>query len=107
MAIDDTLYRFYVRYKDHGSPYSDWNKLCHNDYGNAKGASERVLNRPWNKSSSTDKLQFGLYVIYRFRNNIFHGNKEIIEWLGNRPQIEDCVMVLLKLTEQHDRMSPQ
>ena len=107
LAIDDILHRFYVRYKDHSSPYSDWNNLCHNDSWEAKSTPERVLNRPWDKSSSTDKLHFGLYVIYRFRNNIFHGNKQIFEWLRNRPQIEDCVMVLLKLTEQHDKKSHQ
>ena len=107
LAIDDILRRFYDRYKDRNLPESNWASLCQNDHWEAKSTSERVLNQPWNKSKPTDKLQFGLYVIYRFRNNIFHGNKKIFEWLQNRPQIEDCVMVLLKLTEQYDRMSPQ
>ena len=104
MDIDAILNKFYDRYKERNSPYSNWNGLCHDDYGEAKSNAERVLNKDWNKSGPVAKLQFGLYVIYRFRNNIFHGNKTIFEWLRNREQIEDCVMVLLRLTEFHEKM---
>ena len=69
-----------------------------------KSSAERVLNKDWSKCDPVAKLQFGLYVIYRFRNNIFHGNKTIFEWLNNREQIEDCVIVLLRLTEFYDKI---
>lgn len=32
-----------------------------------------------------------LIVIYRFRNNIFHGNKGVKSWLGFREQINLCI----------------
>ena len=101
MQIDSILKTFYVRYEHRYN--SNWDSLCHDDDSKAKSVAERVLNRDWNISGIVDKLQFGLYVIYRFRNNIFHGNKSVLEWLNNQPQIEDSVMVLLKLTEFHDK----
>lgn len=104
MCIDDILKRFYDRYTDRNSPDSHWNSLCQNDLGEVVSQAERVLNQPWNKSKPVEKIQFGLYVIYRFRNNIFHGNKTVLEWLRNKPQIEDCVLVLLRLTEFHDKL---
>ena len=103
MQIDGILKKFYDRYGNRHKPYSNWDSLCHDDYGKAKQVAERVLNNDWDNTGAVDKLQFGLYVIYRFRNNIFHGNKSVLEWLNNQPQIEDSVMVLLKLTEFHDK----
>ena len=107
MDIDVILKKFYERYKDRNSPNSNWNGLCHDDSSRAKSNAERVLNIGWNRSDSVAKLQFGLYVIYRFRNNIFHGNKQIFEWLHNREQIEDCIRVLLSLTVFYEKTKKQ
>ena len=38
-----------------------------------------------------------LVVVYRFRNNIFHGNKGVDSWLQYRPQIEKCTNVMQHL----------
>ena len=37
---------------------------------------------------------FLTFVVYRFRNNIFHGNKRVDAWLRFQPQIQDCIRVM-------------
>ncbi|MGC2062309.1 MAG: hypothetical protein WA610_04975 [Thermodesulfovibrionales bacterium] len=43
-----------------------------------------------------------LIVIYRFRNNIFHGNKGVRSWLYYREQINLCINAMQSLIPSHN-----
>jgi len=45
--------------------------------------------------SEEEIIRFGLFVIYRYRNNIFHGMKEAINFKQYTKEIEDCVNLLI------------
>ena len=47
--------------------------------------------------TNQEKLSFVLYVVYRYRNNIFHGSKGVESWLQFSPQIESCVKVMIEI----------
>jgi hypothetical protein len=42
-----------------------------------------------------DKIKFGLFVIYRYRNNIFHGNKKILSWINYKEEIKRCIKMMI------------
>ena len=46
------------------------------------------------KLTASDQLYLVLFTAYRYRNNIFHGNKGVSSWLQYDEQIEICTTVL-------------
>jgi len=72
------------RYQDD----TNWKNLIHKDncefFSNLRG-------RKANDLELTEKIRFVFYVIYRFRNNIFHGNKGVQSWLLYEEQINQCI----------------
>ena len=44
--------------------------------------------------SESDMIFMLVFVIYRFRNNIFHGNKGVGSWLQYKEQIKWCFTVM-------------
>ena len=53
-----------------------------------------VLEKPFNEARREDLIYFIVIVIYRYRNNIFHGNKGVKSWLKYREQIEHCIAAM-------------
>ena len=45
------------------------------------------------------KIQLLLFVIYRYRNNIFHGNKSIEKWIDYKDQINKCLYGMMKIAD--------
>jgi hypothetical protein len=41
--------------------------------------------------SFSEKIYFSMGVVYRYRNNIFHGNKKVDSWLQYRDCISKCI----------------
>lgn len=56
-----------------------------------------LLSRPIKTLSETERLYFLISVVYRYRNNIFHGSKGVESWLKYKPQIEHCTRVMQEL----------
>lgn len=48
-------------------------------------------------NSHDERLLFLIYIIYRFRCNIFHGNKEIFDWKNNKTPINHCCKALIQI----------
>jgi hypothetical protein len=44
--------------------------------------------------SFSEKIYFSMGVVYRYRNNIFHGNKKVDSWLKYREFILKCIGVM-------------
>ena len=54
------------------------------------------------KSNSCEKctrLHFLVYIVFRYRNNIFHGNKGSLEWFLYEEPIQKCTEIMLLLLE--------
>lgn len=50
-----------------------------------------------NKYSHCEMLLFLIYIIYRFRCNIFHGNKNIFDWKKDKSPINKCCHALTQI----------
>lgn len=83
---------FHDRYQD--------GQLYKNLLNNKK--SEQIKNDEYNQIRSKnfkalediEKFQFILFVIYRYRNNIFHGNKQVYNWQRYEKQIKKCTKAM-------------
>lgn len=68
-------------------------------WNNSNQYFENILNKNYENLSHTEKTHFILFVVFRFRNNIFHGNKGIQSWLKYNEQIEKCVKIMIRLLD--------
>lgn len=50
----------------------------------------QFLNQPVNDLSLADRTFLVMFVVFRYRNNIFHGNKGVESWLKYEDQIRLC-----------------
>ena len=58
-----------------------------------------IKNKEFSDISNSERCSFLVYVIYRYRNNIFHGNKKIDAWLNFEDQIVKCTESMIILME--------
>lgn len=65
-----------------------------------------LLKRPFTGITADDKLYLLVFVIYRYRNNIFHGNKGVLSWLQYRVQIQHCIQAMQVLVSHAEQISP-
>ena len=56
-----------------------------------------LLARPILSLSPLEKVFLVVSVIFRYRNNIFHGTKGVQSWLVFKPQIEQCIQAMQHL----------
>ncbi len=90
--IDDVVKHSYNRYQDARL----FNNLKHNDN---YATSEAVLGKSYDTLTENEKLEFLMYVIYRYRNNIFHGNKGIQSWVSYSNEIKICIKTMTQLID--------
>lgn len=69
-------------------------KLLHQD--KSKKFSE-IIERNFDNISSTELIFLSVFIVYRFRNNIFHGNKHFQKWTNYEKQIDYCIFLMQKL----------
>lgn len=55
---------------------------------------ESIRHKDFTSLSDFELVYFVIFVVYRYRNNIFHGNKGVASWLEFRPQIKLCIKVM-------------
>jgi len=56
---------------------------------------ETRIKKDFNSLTAEQKCQLLLGVIFRYRNNIFHGNKGVTGWLRYQEQIDMCTRAML------------
>ena len=97
--LDPIINRFFIRYNlsnDENNP-----RLIKlqpekdvNDY------YKRILRKNDFKDVTTqEKISLLLFVIYRYRNNIFHGAKSIDQWSQYTDQINDCLIGMMNIAD--------
>jgi hypothetical protein len=56
--------------------------------------AEIILSKKINDLEESEKVFLLVLVVYRYRNNIFHGNKGVSSWLAYKKQIKLCCEVM-------------
>ena len=90
--LDLIASHFYERYQDSSkyrklisSKSREWNKI------------PKILRTPFNRLYKNEKIFFMIFVVYRYRNNIFHGRKSIKEWNEYLDEIQQCIKFMILL----------
>ncbi|HHK8474829.1 TPA: hypothetical protein ACQYCW_004596, partial [Vibrio parahaemolyticus] len=86
-SIDTAFKYFHYRYQDKSLKAN----LLHTQ--NIK-RFEAILGKNEVQATKYEKVEFLIYVVYRYRNNIFHGNKGVSSWLAFDKQITKCVNLM-------------
>jgi hypothetical protein len=97
--IEAALFHFHTRYqnKEHQR------QLMH---GQACERMDALVHTPLESFSEEDKAFFVALVAYRFRNNMFHGNKGVQSWLQYREQIALCTTSLEQFVSHAELLRP-
>ena len=93
--LDEIILRFFDRYRNKNQHYRDLHvdRMMKTEFDEILGKKKFVYLQP------ADKIKLLLFVIYRYRNNIFHGNKDIRKWASFDEQIKDCLIGMMKLMD--------
>lgn len=78
---------FHIRYQDK----SRYNNLM---YKQKSQHLKDIFLKKINELTDYEIIFMLIFVVYRFRNNIFHGNKGVNSWLQYKEQIELCLSVM-------------
>lgn len=79
---------FHQRYKDRRL----YDNLMHTQPCNK--LESLIYQKKYNALSDEESIFLLVWVIYRYRNNIFHGNKRVRSWLNYQEQIGFCVSAM-------------
>jgi len=77
--------------------YQDNKRYLNLMHGNRHPDMKPLLDRPVDSLSDVEQVHFAVSVVYRYRNNIFHGSKGVTSWLAYKPQINRCTQVMQAL----------
>lgn len=86
--------------------YRDKVHYSHLMHDHASRRMDAVLKRSFPELTESDLLFIVALVAFRFRNNIFHGNKGVASWLRFQPQIKLCIMSMQHLTSHAEQVNP-
>lgn len=96
LNVENIAKHFHTRYQDE----ERYRHLCHQD--NYKDTDE-ILLKPYENITHKEKIILLTYVVYRYRNNIFHGNKGIRTWSNYNKQIQYCLQYMMAIVDCHER----
>lgn len=94
MGIEDDVKYFYNRYQDKARYRNLYYETEQRSY-----SIDKILRKKYELLLSTEKLELMIYVVYRYRNNIFHGSKGIDSWVQYSEQIEKCILFMMKIMD--------
>ncbi len=97
--LDDIAFHFFERYQDnrkymHLAQRQNWNTI------------ERILENQYYELNNYKKTLLMIYIVYRYRNNIFHGIKTIQQWSAFDEEIQRCIEFMVLLGECYDVKRP-
>ena len=99
ITINKATVHFHARYQN-----KRWLKnLLH---AQQSAALKDILAKPVDTLIAQEKIFLVTFVAYRFRNNIFHGNKGVSFWLEYSEQIELCTKIMQVLVSYEEAIVP-
>ena len=99
--LDDIVKYFFDRYNINKGLNNEYYKALQPN-GTVPPEIKAILKNKYYSSLSLfpeKKVMLLLFVIYRYRNNIFHGNKSIERWLDYKKQINYCLFGMMKIAD--------
>ena len=104
MDLGRQLEHFHTRYRD-GKKLGN---LLHDDKTPTAVVDEfkRCLTVEMSNLSARDRIFTVVFVIYRFRNNMFHGNKRAESWLRFREEIGLCTEAMQVFVAHSEKLRP-
>lgn len=104
--LEEIFKKFHLRYQDEKLRKNlCYKNKCNNKECNIFSECEFCIlcNKEYKDIEKDEKIYFLTYIVYRYRNNMFHGNKGLESWLQFKEQIKDCITVMKKLTVLPDK----
>lgn len=103
-AISAPVAHFHQRYKDGGT----LGNLLHDKktLGPVVSEFKRCISTPLSDLGFEDQVFLVSFVVYRFRNNMFHGNKRVQSWLRFREQISLCTFSMQQFVLHSESVIP-
>ena len=99
---EDTVAEYFHQRYQHSNPEQYYYKLLHKTERPAVNTHfDDILEKPFDNLTDQEKLYLMLFVTYRYRNNIFHGNKEITVWSQYKRQIVHCLTFMMSLIDAY------
>ncbi|WDM21272.1 hypothetical protein [Paenibacillus polymyxa] len=65
---------------------------------------DKVASSPLSECSLEQKIHFLLFVLFRYRNNMFHGNKGLVNWLQYDEQIQSCTKTMCLIIDMYEKI---
>jgi hypothetical protein len=65
-----------------------------------------VLDAPFATLKPEERVFLVVLVVTRFRNNIFHGTKEIPSWPKYKPELAHCTAAMQSLVSHQESITP-
>jgi hypothetical protein len=96
----DAANHFHERYQDKKRYGNLMNKktLCLDSIkGEEFKLHSEIRQQKFKLLSAEEIVFFVIFVVFRYRNNIFHGNKSVASWLKYKDQIKLCIKVMQTL----------
>jgi hypothetical protein len=86
--------------------YQDDEHYRHLMHGQPSARMEKILASEFDTLEPRDVIFVVLLVTYRFRNNIFHGNKRVRTWLRYKEQIAHCTAAMQSIVSHAEALHP-
>lgn len=103
--MDDELEEIFKNFHSRYQEKEKRRQLCHKTKCKNKKCNsfsecefKNLCNKEYKDIEKNEKIYFLTYIVYRYRNNMFHGSKGLESWLQFKEQIKDCITVMKKLT---------
>ena len=77
--------------------FQDDNKYEELRHGHKWSKIDYILQDPPERVSKKNRIIFMIFVVYRYRNNIFHGTKTIRTWSNFSKEIQLCIKFMILL----------
>ena len=91
--------------RDFHSRYQDANNYRHLIHKKDNSDFKLIIRKAFDDISESEKLELLFFVAYRYRNNIFHGNKKVEAWTKYTKQIGDCIIFITKIIDLNKKES--
>jgi hypothetical protein len=66
----------------------------------------QCLSVPVSDLTPADLVFLVVFVVYRYRNNMFHGSKRVRSWLGYKEQILQCIGAMQVFVSHAEKLRP-
>lgn len=103
-ALDEPLRHFHKRFQN----ADKFSNLLHGAGKKQDGIRQfqKCLATGLGELATADKVFLISFVVYRYRNNMFHGNKGVESWLRFGEQIRLCTRAMQVFISHAETMSP-